>query len=183
MKRDCHRNKSVNFNSTITEITEEKNIRQGLMAISRGGLMKATATLEKRDLEVSFDTGAEISIISYKTAVQHQLKIRQSEIKIKVADNSVVTPMGETEPLDLKLGESACELIFIVMNHDDHQVLLGLDWFLKTGAVLSPRENTITFPKRIIQVNNADMVTTVEELTQGSDGRPVGMMLMKRLTR
>ena len=30
----------------------------------------------------------------------------------------------------------------IKMKHEGHQALLGLDWFLKTGAVLNPSLNT-----------------------------------------
>ena len=171
MKRSCTRPKEAN------QAYEEKEpyIKLGLMAITRSGLMNCPATIEKRNLEVSFDTGAEISIMSYLTARDHNVKINRTDTRIKVADSSVVEPIGETDLLDIRLGESSCSIKFIVMQHDKHQVLLGLDWFMKTGAILSPRDNTITFPKRIVQVNNTEAVTIVEEIST-SEGRPVGML-------
>ena len=55
----------------------------------------------------------------------------------------------------------------IKMKHEGHQALLGLDWFLKTGAVLNSSLNTITFPRRIVQINKAEALTMVENIQEG----------------
>ena len=44
------------------------------------------------------------------------------------------------------------------MQHDDHNVLLGLDWFSKSGAMLNPSENSIIFPRRTLYLNNKNIL-------------------------
>ncbi len=39
-----------------------------------------------------------------------------------------------------------CQVTFIVLHHDDHEILLGLDWLKLTGASLHPRDLLLKFP-------------------------------------
>ena len=47
----------------------------------------------------------------------------------------------------------SCKLELIVMNHGDHDALLGLDWFEKTGAGLFPAEKLIRFPGKQVKLD------------------------------
>ena len=40
----------------------------------------------------------------------------------------------------------SCILKLLVIDHEDHEVLLGLDWFRETGAGLFPKENILNIP-------------------------------------
>jgi hypothetical protein len=53
--------------------------------------------------------------------------------------------MGKTEDLEVDIDGHSCKESFIIIEHEDHDVLLGLPWFIKTGAGLYPKENILHF--------------------------------------
>ena len=69
-----------------------------------------------------------------------------SEIKIKSANNAVTPVVGVTEALSVDIQGHTCPIIMVIMEHDDHEVLLGLDWFMVTGASLHPKFKVLRFP-------------------------------------
>ncbi len=137
--------------------------------------MGVETLINNKPNEAYFDTGAEVSIISTKTAMENKFNIIPTNIKVKVADNSINEPVGETEALQVCLGDSVCFINFIVMHHDDHPILLGLDWFGCSGASLNPSANTVTFPRKTIYLNNTNIVNKEElntiENDQPNEGR------------
>ena len=76
------------------------------------------------------------------------------------------------------LGESACKISLIKMHHDDHPILFGLDWFACSGACLNPSENTITFPRRTVCLNNTNSVKPeiLNEIEEPNEGRLTNML-------
>lgn len=121
-------------------------IRKVYTALStQSGLLGTIAKIDKFQIPVFFDTGAEIST---KTAAKYNIQINPSDIKVKVADNTINDVIGKTNPLNVTLGDSYCNISFLVMEHDDHPILLGLDWFSMTDASLNPSQNTITFQRK-----------------------------------
>ena len=77
-----------------------------------------------------------------------------STIQVKVANNMVSDVIGITNPLSIEFDQiSDCCLKLLVIDHDDHEVLLGLDWFRKTGAGLLPRENAIWTPGTMVKLD------------------------------
>lgn len=125
-------------------------------------------------IDAYFDTGADISIMSLQTAKEHNFKILPSKIRIKVANNAVDDAIGETESLSVVLGNSICIITFIVMQHDDHPILLGLDWFSCSRASINPSSNTITLPRQEIWLGNSNIIN-VENLntvqSEADEGR------------
>ena len=116
--------------------------------------------------------------MAYKTAMDYGFEILPTDIKIKVADNRVKNAIGETRPLRVILGESACDITFIIMQHDNHQVLLGLDWFSKSGAMLNPSENSIIFPRRTVYLNSANIVNReiLNVMEEPNEGRLTNLL-------
>ncbi|RMZ98466.1 hypothetical protein BpHYR1_011606, partial [Brachionus plicatilis] len=53
---------------------------------------------------------------------------------------------GKTETLKLNIEGHVYEIEFLVIDHDDSDGLLGLDWFMRTGASLKPSERSLKFP-------------------------------------
>jgi hypothetical protein len=66
------------------------------------------------------------------TARQHGFSIFPSDITIKSAKR-------------IDIHGHRCSISFIVLDHDDHEQLLGLDWFRLTGASLHPRDLVLKF--------------------------------------
>ena len=71
-------------------------------------------------------------------AHQHGFKIIPSNIQIKSANNAVTSVLGISESLSIDIQGHSCQLSFIVLEHDDHELLLGINWFKLTGASIHP---------------------------------------------
>ncbi len=121
-----------------------------------------------RKIRVYFDTGAEISIMSNDVAKKNNFKIKPSEIKLRMANNEIDEPIGETEPLDIRIDNTIVTIKFYVIKHNFHPILLGLDWFNQTGAMIRPGNDTpyIRMGQREVYLNQVGTAVNVEE------GRP-----------
>ena len=95
---------------------------------------------------MSLDTGATVSIISKRVVDENKFKILPSDTRIKTADNSVSTVLGVTEKMEVDINGHTCNMEFLIIDHEDHDVLLGLDWFNLTGAAIYPAEGILKFP-------------------------------------
>ena len=94
----------------------------------------------------TLDTASAVSMMTVSTARQHGFAIFPSDITIKSANNAVTTVVGVTDELRIDIHGHSCSISFIVLDHDDHELLLGLDWFRLTGASLHPRDLVLKFP-------------------------------------
>ncbi|CAF0906907.1 unnamed protein product [Brachionus calyciflorus] len=56
----------------------------------------------------------------------------------KTANNSISKVDGKTDSLKVDIEGHVCDLEFLVIDHEDNDGLLGLDWFMRTGASLHP---------------------------------------------
>jgi hypothetical protein len=77
-------------------------------------------------------------MISEVTARHYGFSILPSDIRIKSANNTVTDLVGTTDLVTVDIQGHSCQQTLVVLNHDDHEVLLGLDWFMATGASLHP---------------------------------------------
>ncbi len=57
---------------------------------------------------------------------------------------------GVTDPLVVEIKGHTCNVEMMAIDHEDHDVLLGLDWFEITGAGLYPRVKMLRFPGETI---------------------------------
>jgi hypothetical protein len=116
-------------------------------------------------MQLSFDSGATASIISADVVNKHGFKILSSDVKIKTADNTVKKVVGITEPLNIDIRGHSCILELLIIDHEDHDVLLGLNWFRETGAGLFPAERLLKFPgHNIYLVDNVEEVNRHDEV-------------------
>jgi len=110
-------------------------------------LLRVNGTIDGRiDVQFTLDSGSTVSLMSKRIAQANGLKIMPSEIKIKSANNAVTPVVGVTEALSVDIQGHTCPIIMVIMEHDDHEVLLGLDWFMVTGASLHPKFKVLRFP-------------------------------------
>ena len=77
----------------------------------------------------------------------------------KLANSKTEFVKGKTNPLPVRLGTSNVNLEFIVIDHKDHDILLGLDWFNITKAGIFPSTNIIIFPNsdKVNELENNDL--------------------------
>ena len=116
--------------------------------------------LENIDVEMKcfLDSGATISIIAKNVVKKFSIPVLDTKVKIKTADNNVVEVTEITDLLKLTVHNNECKMQFLVVDHDDHDILLGLDWFKLTGAGIYPLEKVLKFPsKKILMNTDVDM--------------------------
>lgn len=75
-----------------------------------------------------------------------------SDLKIKTANNAISEVTGITSELSVEVNGHVCNLLFVVLERDDHEALPGLNWFLLTGAGLYHKRNILRFPGESIEL-------------------------------
>ena len=133
--------KSENREELVFHATSEEN-----------SILSTEALVDGHAVQVSFDSGATASIISNDVVKKYSLKTLTSDIKVKTADNSVSNVIGVTEEVTIEVHGHICKLSLLIMDHEDHDVLLGLNWFAATGAGLFPAEKILKFPGQKIHL-------------------------------
>ena len=93
-------------------------------------------------------------MISEVTARHYGFVILPSDIRIKSANNAVTAVVGTTDLVTVDIQGHSCQLTLVVLDHDDHEVLLGLDWFMATGASLHPKSHTLQFPGTVVHLHS-----------------------------
>ena len=74
-------------------------------------------------MNLAFDSGATVSCMSRDTAIKHGLNILPSLIKIRVADNIIREPAGETETLTVEVKGHICRDKFFVIDLPDYDIV------------------------------------------------------------
>ena len=136
-----------------------------------------TGTVNNVKLKLALDSGATCCIISARVARLNNFKILASDTKVKVATNEIENVVGITEPMVIDVQGHSCILELYVINHEDHDVLLGLNWFMATGAQFCPSEGFLRFKSELVYLESeekyfADESTEevlLSELSTGAD--------------
>jgi hypothetical protein len=146
---------------------------------NQSGLTGTKAYINNQEIMAYFDTGVEISIMSHKIANKYNFKVYPTNIKVKTADNTITDAIGETDYLNIQIADSTCPIKFIVFDHDDHPILLGLDWFNISDASINPSRNTIHFNSKTYFLNTATIITDSQLNTVDDDpeGRLEALMV------
>ena len=105
-------------------------------------------------------------------ANRYNFIILPSDIEIKSANNALTAVVGVTEALTIDINGHTCQISFIVLEHDDHEILLGLDWFRLTGASLHPSDRVFKFPGTTVSLLN-ETSSTADTDTYFDDDVPV----------
>jgi hypothetical protein len=58
----------------------------------------------------------------------------------KTASNVVTQAFGKISELPLQIGDVQCLMNFMVMDIDNYDILLGLDFFIKMGTIVDVRK-------------------------------------------
>ena len=110
-------------------------------------MLSIEGKVDDRVVKLSFDSGATASIMSRKAVKKFNFKRFDSEVQIKTADNNISNVIGITESLTVNIKDIVItKLKFLIIDHEDHDVLLGLDWFNKTGVGIYPKQNYLMVP-------------------------------------
>ena len=104
-----------------------------------------------------FDVGATNSVISFKAAKERNIKIDESRgERVKMVDNEIVEARGRTEELEIEINGHSCKLSLIVLESNDYEILLGMDYCYIMGIVINPRERQVGIGKDTIYLPKID---------------------------
>jgi hypothetical protein len=90
--------------------------------------------IKKNPIWCAIDCGAIESILSVKVARELGILVNDSDKRIKSVNNQITDVIGETEKVDVDIGDHKSSMNFIVIDLDDYVVLLGLDWLGSAGV-------------------------------------------------
>ena len=173
IKRNCPKIRSVNN----VEASNEKAICS-VTSFGNTTIPNSTVKVNGTDIQAYFDTGAECSIMSTKTIKEHGFEIVPlNNLTIRTASDEIVKPLGQTKPLNVELAGVNALIQFVIMEHENHPILLGMDWFSDARATIMPVDNYITFnSRRVVMSNNAAIEYEDSAETDGDlytdNGRP-----------
>jgi hypothetical protein len=116
-------------------------------------LLTIKGYVDGHEMLLGFDTGATCSLISKKSAENLGLPYTESTNKFKSVDGIVRDVAGSIRNAKVTVSECDTELELMVIPHEDHDVLLGLDWFIATGAGLYPSLKLLRFPSSDVELH------------------------------
>jgi hypothetical protein len=131
-------------------------IKPKVIAVCRSNMESILHTdglIENQEVKLSLDIGAVESVISKGTVERLGLTVYPSEVQVKTATNEISNVLGETQKLCVNVEGHTCNISFLVLEMDDHDVLLGLNWFEATGAGVYPMEKILRFPGHTVHLS------------------------------
>ncbi|CAF1023560.1 unnamed protein product [Brachionus calyciflorus] len=137
-----------------------------LYTCNSSDLLCVSGFVNGHSIKFDLDSGCTTSIISSKFVKKDGLNLNDSRIKIKTANKSISKVDGKTDSLKVDIEGHVCDLEFLVIDHEDNECLLGLDWFMRTGASLHPSIKSLKFPSEIVLLDTLEMENCNKVVTE-----------------
>ena len=151
-------NNSYDTSSTnhVTQIVVKPTL---FAATVKGGrkLMSVPAKINGNHHNCILDTGATVSIMAQKLSIKNKIQLERTSTDIRVADGKIING-SITIPLDVDIFERYCKMKFVIMDNDNIDVLLGLDWLEHNRAIIDTGEGKLTLPE------NKDLEERIENV-------------------
>jgi hypothetical protein len=90
--------------------------------------------------------------MAHRIARKFGFHIKKSNVRVKVANNKVVNVIGITRPVEIDVQGHKMVLEMYILEQDDIEVLLGLDFFMATGAGIFPKQGVLRFEDDIVNL-------------------------------
>ncbi|CAF0994220.1 unnamed protein product [Brachionus calyciflorus] len=146
--------KKINQIHISNSDSEEYEIEQiNTLTNSPNHITRSKALINGIELTVGFDSETTVSVLSHDIAVKNKIEIQPSDCKVKTATGLITKVSGKTSQLEVVINNHICMIEFVVFDHEDNDVLLGLDWFCKTKCGIYPYKAMLSFPEDKIYLN------------------------------
>jgi hypothetical protein len=163
--RDCRVTQHRSNEVKVMDHTQQADNKQSpkivtscTYAADANALLSTVGRMNGKSIRFAFDSGATASILSKKVLEKNPglTTVRESDIQLKAANNDVSPVLGITDHVEIDIDGHTCKLQLLVTDHEDHEVLLGLDWFRETGAGIFPLTKLLKFPAHKISLEEHD---------------------------
>jgi predicted aspartyl protease len=104
--------------------------------IDHNKTLHTVVEIKQASIESLVDTRASMLIMA--TSVVRKLGIMHivsSHETYKIASCTITHALGKIAYIPITIGKGVCQMIFLVINIDNYDVLLGLDFLMKIGAM------------------------------------------------
>jgi hypothetical protein len=125
-------------------------INLGIIEINNidGEFLTATTYVDGIQVEAHIDSCARRSVIPLNHVEKYGLSYKKTNAQCQLGDGSKIVIHGFTEKLHVEVHNVTQMISFIIL--DRHNMLLGVDWIVGTGAILDLKNQILTFPKQEI---------------------------------
>ncbi|CAF0816672.1 unnamed protein product [Brachionus calyciflorus] len=141
----CYANLRKINSVKLNEDLENKVYVVYLDKVGSKNICSIKGLVDNKTLKLGLDCGATNSIMNHMKAIKNKIEILRSNLKIRTANGKISHISGITKPLEVNISGYKCLIEFLVFDHEDHDVLLGLDWFNKTGCGIFPSQGILIF--------------------------------------
>ncbi len=137
----------------------------------RSKILHLPVEISKCIVEGLVDIGASMSVLA--AAVVRELGMMHlvtGNESYKTASGVVTRALGRIDELQVKIGGIQCTMTFMVVDTDGYDVLLGLDFLMKIGAVLDVERGLIQVrhgPGTDVEVLPLTMVNLLQKMSTG----------------
>jgi hypothetical protein len=118
------------------------------------------------------DTGASMSVLA--AAVVRELGIMQlvtGNESYKTASGVITRALGRVDEIQVRIGGIQCAMTFMIVDTDGYDVLLGLDFLMKIGAMVDVERGLIQVrhgPGTNVEVLPLTMVNLLQRMSAGA---------------
>jgi hypothetical protein len=116
-KSDCASPKSKNPKPKVNIVSPSK--------LSVCKLLTTSATIDGNVMRVGLDSGATTSVLSRSAAERFGIQVLPSQIQVESVLGASTKIDGVTKPIEVCVHGSSCTLTFLVIDHKQHDALLG----------------------------------------------------------
>jgi hypothetical protein len=102
------------------------------------------------------DSGSSVSIMDKSCALRANLAISMSNKHLQIANGNRVRVDGVTEFLEVNTHNCISKIKFLVLENAPYEVLLGLDWFVLSGAIPDATNRTLRFPGFSVELDESE---------------------------
>ena len=106
------------------------------------------------NLKIGLDSGACVSVLSKNIIRKLDLIEEPSDLEIKGVIGNTSKVLSMVKKVEINIQGYTCILDFVVLDHDSHDILLGIDWFKLSRAGLYPYLNLLRFPSGDVKLDN-----------------------------
>jgi hypothetical protein len=131
--------------------------------------------IDRYIIEGLVDTGASMSVIAaavvWEMGMMHLIVGSKS---YKTASGVITQALGRIDEVVVNVGGVNCAMTFIVVDTDSYDVLLGLDFLMKIGAVMDVERGLIQIRRRPgtnVEVLPLTTVNLLQNVNSGSQGQ------------
>ena len=119
-------------------------------------LMRVTAEIGGIKTTAVIDTGTSRTVIAKSFVRKNNIGYNETVDEVFVAGKLKIKALGYTEPLEVRVNGSTCDLKMLILHMDRMDILLGLDWFDRTDAMVYPKKKLIKFDK-VLEIDNIEL--------------------------